>query len=93
MKNPLTGIIPDFTVFGAQFTSIWMKLAAGLWGLAILVAIGFLAQGILGIAHNRGGHPGQLRESKKEATNASIALAGLIMLGVIVTVFLTIFGG
>ncbi len=93
MKNPLTGVIPDFSVFGAQFTSIWLKLAAGLWGLGIIIAIGYLGHGILGIAQNRGGHPGQLRESKKEAVNASIALAGLIMLAVIVGVFLSIFGG
>lgn len=93
MKNPLDGIIPDFSVFGAQFTAIWQKIAAGLWGLAILIAVGYLAHGILGIAQSRGGHPGTLRESRKEAVNAAIALGGLIALAVIVGVFLTIFGG
>ena len=92
MKNPLDGIVPDFTIFGAEFTAIWQKLGAGLWGLAILIAVGFLGHGILGIAQNRGGHPGNLRESKKEALNAGIALGGLISLAVIVTVFITIFG-
>ena len=29
MKNPLDHIVPDFTIFGAQFTTIWQKLAAG----------------------------------------------------------------
>ena len=48
--------------------------------LFILVAIGYLMHGILGIAQNRGGHPGQLRESKKEATNSLISLGGLIAL-------------
>jgi len=91
VKNPINGITPDFTVFGADFTTIWSKLAAGLWGLAILVAIGYLAHGILGIAQNRGGHPGQLRESRKEAVNAGIALGGLIALSVIVSVFITVF--
>ena len=91
MENPLDGIVPDFTVFGAEFTSIWNKIAGGLWALAILVAIGYLAHGILGIAQNRGGHPGQLRESRKEAVNAGIALGGLISLAVIVSVFISIF--
>lgn len=92
MNNPLDTVVPNFTIFGAQFTAIWQKLAAGLWGLAILIAVGYLAHGILGIAQNRGGHPGNLRESKKEALNAGIALGGLISLAVIVGVFLTIFG-
>jgi len=92
VENPLNGIIPDFAIFGAEFTAIWQKLAAGLWGLAIIIAIGYLGHGVLGIAQNRGGHPGNLRESKKEALNAGIALGGLIMLAVIVGVFITIFG-
>ena len=92
MKNPLDHIVHDFTIFGAQFTTIWQKLAAGLWGLGILIAVGYLGHGILGIAQNRGGHPGQLRESKKEAVNAGIALGGLISLAVIVGIFITIFG-
>ena len=46
MKNPLDHIAPDFTIFGAQFTTIWQKLAAGLWGLGILIAVGYLGHGI-----------------------------------------------
>ena len=92
MENPLSNIVPDFAVFGAEFTAIWQKLAAGLWGLAIIIAVGYLGHGILGIAQNRGGHPGNLRESKKEAMNAGIALGGLISLAVVVGVFITIFG-
>jgi hypothetical protein len=92
MKNPLDGIIPDFSVFGAQFTSLWQKLFAGFWALLIVVAIAYLAHGILAIAQNRhGGHPGQLREAKNEATRAGVALGGLIALGTIVTAFISVF--
>lgn len=91
IPNPLDNIIPNFTIFGAEYTAIWQKLAAGMWGLGILVAVGYLGHGILGIAQNRGGHPGSLRESKKEAMNAGIALGGLIALAAIVTIFITIF--
>ena len=94
MQNPLHGIVPDFTIFGAEFTSLWQKCFAGLWALFILIAIGYLAHGILGIAQNKqGGHPGQLREAKREAVQAGVALGGLMSLGVIVGVFINIFGG
>ncbi len=93
MSNPLDNIIPNFTIFGAQYTAIWQKLAAGLWGLAILIAVGYLGHGLLGIAQNRGGHPGQLRDSRREAVNAGVSLGGLISLAVIVSVFITVFGG
>ena len=93
MSNPLDNIIPNFTIFGAQYTAIWQKLAAGLWGPAILIAVGYLGHGLLGIAQNRGGHPGQLRDSRREAVNAGVSLGGLISLAVIVSVFITVFGG
>jgi len=92
VTNPLNNIVPNFTIFGAQYTAIWQKLAAGLWGLAILIAVGYLGHGLLGIAQNRGGHPGQLRDSRREAVNAGVALGGLISLAVIVSVFIAIFG-
>ena len=91
-KNPLDGIVPDFEIFGAKFTSIWQKLAAGLWGLGIAVAVVYLGIGILGIAQNQGGgHPGQMKESKKQAVQAGWGLGGLIALGSVVTVFISIF--
>lgn len=90
--NPLDGLVPDFTIFGSKFTALWQKLMVGLWGVFILVAIGYLMHGILGIAQNRGGHPGQLRESKKEATNSMISLGGLLALGPIVGIAIAVFG-
>ncbi len=92
LTNPLSGIVPDFGIFGTDFTTIWQRLAAGLWALAILVAIGYLAHGILAISQSKGGHPGALKESRREAQNAGIALGGLIALGAIVTAFITVFG-
>ena len=41
MDNPLDGILPDFSIFGAEFTELWQKLLAGLWGIAILLAVVF----------------------------------------------------
>jgi hypothetical protein len=91
VDNPLDNVTPDFNVFGTEFTALWQKVAGGLWAIGILIAIVYLGHGILGIAQNRGGHPGQLRESKKEAVNAAIALGGLISLAVIVGAAIALF--
>jgi hypothetical protein len=92
MKNPLDGISPDFTVFGAEFNSIWLTLAAGLWGLAILVAVGYLGYGVLGVAQSRNtGHTMQLRDSKQQAVNAFVALGGLVALPIIVGAIMLVF--
>lgn len=92
IANPLDGVVPDFSILGAEFTEVWQKVAAAAWGLCIAVAVLYLMHGIVGIATNRNSHPGQLREAKKEAVNAGIALAGLIMLAVIVGAIIAIFG-
>ena len=91
IPNPLDGILPDFTVFGAKFTALWQKLLGGLWALAILAAIAYLIRGLLGIAQHRGGgHPSQVAESRKEATMALASLGSLAALAVIVGVVLTL---
>ena len=92
IPNVLEDISPDFTVFGGEFESKWKLLLAGLWGIFLIIAVGFLLHGILGIAHSKGGHPGQLRESKKEAANAGIALGGLIAAPVIVSAAILVLG-
>ena len=91
LSNPLSGIVPDFGFLGTDFTTIWHRLAAVLWAAAILIAIGYLAHGILAIAQSKGGHPSALKESRKEALNAGIALGGLIALGAIVSAFIVVF--
>jgi hypothetical protein len=91
MKNPLDGVFPDFTVFGTQFTTIYMKLAAGVWAIGIIAAVYYLGHGIVGMNQNKAGHPGQLREAKKEAVVAGWSLGLLISLASIVTIFMTIF--
>lgn len=91
IANPLEGVIPDFSILGAEFTEVWQKVAAAAWGLAIAVAVLYLMHGILGIATNRNAHPGQLREARKEAVNAGLALGALVMLAVIVGAIIAIF--
>ncbi|OZB85874.1 MAG: hypothetical protein B7X41_14405 [Microbacterium sp. 14-71-5] len=47
VTNPLNGVVPDFSIFGTQFTQLWQKLVAGAWALGILIAVVYLGIGIL----------------------------------------------
>lgn len=84
MENPIDGIIPDFAIFGAEFTNIWQKLFAGLWGLAIIAAIVFLIMGLFKLGSSGETNPQGVAEAKKQIIRSAVALGGLVALGVIV---------
>jgi phosphatidylglycerophosphate synthase len=86
VPNPLDKIVPDFTIFGAQFTQLWQKLVAGLWGLAIIVAVVYLILGVGSMAAASGvnANPMAHAEGRRKAIGAALALAVLAALGVIV---------
>lgn len=82
MPNPFDGILPDFTIFGAEFTELWQKILAGIWGIALVAAAIFLIVAIvriLGSADN----PQQRSESVKSLIWSGIALAALLSIAVI----------
>ena len=92
VDNPLKGIVPSFTVFGAEFTTVWQKLAAGLWGVGIILAVFYLGRSVLSIAQARqSSHPGALEGAKKDAAHSGIALGALVALGAIVSIILVVF--
>ncbi len=91
MQNPLDGIIPDFTIFGAQFTELWQKILAGVWGIAIVFVIVFLIIGIVKVAQNGESNPQAVAEGKKQVLWSSISLGGLVALAVIVGAIIAIF--
>ena len=73
IDNPLDGILPDFSIFGVEFTALWQKILAGLWGLAIVAAVIIMIIGIGNITvATTGGNP--------SAYNASSGCAGLLQL-------------
>lgn len=93
IDNPLNGVVPNFTVFGAEFNSWWKKLFGAGWALAIIAAVAFLARGLVAMnEHQGGGHPSQLREARSQVKNALAALVGLAGLGVIVGAVLFVAG-
>lgn len=93
MLNPISGLVPDISMFGAQFTLWWQKLFVGGWAVLIVVAIGALAMA-LGKLHKATTNniPGQADEAKSHAGWAAAALGALVGLGVIVTAIFAIAG-
>ncbi|MBG0718735.1 hypothetical protein G3N18_11795 [Microbacterium sp. 2C] len=91
MENPLDGIIPDFTIFGAEFTQLWQKLLGGVWGIAIVVVIVFLIMGFVKIAQNGETNPQAVAEGKKQVLWSGIGLGCLVALAVIVGAIIAIF--
>lgn len=87
--NPLDGLFPNFTVFGAEFTNLWQKIGTGLWAVGILIAIFYLGRGLLAMGQNRGeGNPMAYKSAKTEALWGGSSLAGLVALATIVTIIM-----
>lgn len=85
IDNPLDGVLPDFSVFGAEFTELWQKILGGIWALGILAAIIFLIVGIAKMAGgSSSGNPQAYKQAQTSVTWAAIALGGLAALAVIV---------
>lgn len=93
IPNPLNGVLPDFTVFGAKFTQLWQKLLAGVWGIAIVVAVVFIIVGIveMGGASNSN-NPQDYKHGRKRVVVAAVCLGCLAALAVIVGAILAVFG-
>ena len=93
IKNPLDGIIPDFSFGGQEFTQLWQKLVAAVWAGSIIVAVVFLILGIVamaGASGEGGSNPHAHAAGRKKALWAFIALVGLAALAVIVGVTLSL---
>lgn len=93
IDNPLDGILPDFSVFGTEFTELWQKLIAAAWGVAIIIAIVFLIINITGMATaTSGGNPNDYKQARSAAMWSGISIGVLAALAVIVGAVLALFG-
>ena len=93
IDNPLDGILPDFSIFGVEFTQLWQKILAGLWGLAIIAAVIIVIIGIGNMAvATTGGNPSAYKDARTQAMWAGISLGLLAALAVIVGAILALFG-
>ena len=93
IDNPLDGILPDFSIFGLEFTQLWQKILGGLWALAIIAAIIFVIIGVGNMAvATSGSNPAAYKDARNQAMWAGIALGVLAALAVIVGAILSVFG-
>lgn len=92
IRNPLDGVLPDFTIFGAEFTSLWQKIVAGAWGIGIILAIVFLIVAVTQMATaSSGGNPNDYRNARNQAMWSGVSLGILAALAVIVGAVLAVF--
>lgn len=83
-KNPFNGVVPDFSIFGVEFTNAWQKLLAGLWGLAFVVTAFGAIRATLELQHaKKGGYQAGVLEHTESVKKSGLALAGLSALGII----------
>ena len=93
VSNPIDGLTPDGTVFGAEFTTWWTKLFVGMWAAAIIVAGVFLLTSLVKLHKATNNNiPGQADEAKTAAMWAGGSLACLAGFGVIVGAIFTLAG-
>jgi hypothetical protein len=93
IDNPLNGILPNFTIFGVQFTQLWQKLVAGAWGIAIVAAVVFLIIALASMATaTAGSNPMEYKVGRTKAVWAAISLGLLAALGILVGAILAVFG-
>ena len=93
MDNPFANLLPDFSVFGAEFTTWWQKLFVALWAIAIIVAAAYLIWSILSLRRATNNNvPGQADEAKTQAIWAGSALGALVGFGTIIGAVIAVAG-
>ena len=92
--NPISGMVPDGSVFGTEFTTLWQRIFVGLWFVLIVFAVAALAMALAKLHKATANNiPGQADESRSHALFAGVALGALVGLGVIVGAIFTVAGG
>ena len=94
VKNPLDGIKPDLSVFGAAFESVWGRVFGGIWALGIAAAAGMLGKSLLDMnAAKKLGNTTLASEATSDVRYRAAALGALVALPVIVGAIIVAFGG
>ena len=92
-SNPFAGLVPDFSVFGGDFTTWWQKLFVGLWAICLIVAAVYLLTSLVKLHKATNNNiPGQADEAKTAAMWAGGSLGALCGFAVIVGAVFTLAG-
>jgi len=52
-RNPFDGVVPNFSIFGADFNDWWKKILGGVWALSIVYCAFKLFPAALSMHRNR----------------------------------------
>lgn len=91
-KNPFQGVVPNFEVFGVEFTAAWQKLLGGIWGIAFVLAAFGAIRAVLELQHaKKGGYQTSVHEHTESAKRSGFAVAALAALGIIFGAVIALF--
>lgn len=91
--NPLDGILPDFSVFGVEFTELWQKLLGGIWGIVLIASVAMLIISLMKLsAASASSNPGAVAQARSGIVMAGIGLGLVAAVAVVVGAILFIFG-
>lgn len=90
IDNPLDGIIPDFQIFGAEFTELWQKVFAAAWALALVFSLFMLLKNVAAMASADEDNPQKHKKASKAAIVSGCVFGALVAFAVIVGVILAI---
>lgn len=91
-QNPFDQVVPDFSVFGTQFTQWWQKLLGGAWGVAlVLCAFHLITTGASLQSNKKNGYQSGVMEDttelKKWGVGAGVTIGAGVIFGAAVAVF------
>ncbi|MFC4244888.1 hypothetical protein ACFOYW_16055 [Gryllotalpicola reticulitermitis] len=91
ITNPFNNVLPNFSIFGAQFTQLWQKLLGALWALCLIGSAAFVLIGFMRMsAATSGGNPAKHQDARNMTIWALIAFGACAAIAVIVGAILAV---
>ncbi|MEU8244069.1 hypothetical protein AB0C07_37925 [Actinoplanes missouriensis] len=91
--NPFTGVVPNFSVFGADFNTAWKKILGGLWALAFAaIAVYCIGATVKFASAKKQGYEHGITESARDLKNGGIAAGVCAGLPIIFSAILSVIG-
>jgi hypothetical protein len=91
--DPFKGVLPDFTIFGADFNAWWKKLLAGVWAASIIYCAFKLFPAAMSVHRNRRvGNAMSLGEATQDLQFWGIGTGVIVAAGLLFGAILTVAG-
>jgi hypothetical protein len=91
--DPFKGVVPDFTIFGADFNAWWKKLLAGAWAFSIAYCAFKLFPAAMSVHRSRRvGNAMSLGEATQDLQFWGVGTAVIVAAGLLFGAILTVAG-